>query len=215
MHYLHCIDMMRTYKIEISYYFPSVLCGSSIMFMFLLWKLILSFHLQTEHRTSTKHHQLFNSVATFASFFYSSSTCIRWLKFTDISKSIYPLLNPTTQLCMPTQHHIQWIPGGLSLEVKWLGHEAIPPLLQYTFMVWCSVKKAQGIFTFVSLWKMWWNCMKHLFRHVNHNWLWGLICTLLFYIESWKPTLSGLSLQSLKLVIKFIHWFSLLKSYAA
>jgi hypothetical protein len=45
-----------------------------------------------------------------------------------------------------TQPPIQWVPGALSLEVKWLGHEAdhsppfrmcgsIPPLPKYVFMV--------------------------------------------------------------------------------
>jgi hypothetical protein len=56
----------------------------------------------------------------------------------------------------PTQPPLQWVPGTLSLGVKWLGHEAdhsppsivrvkecveivIPPLSQYAFMMWCSV----------------------------------------------------------------------------
>jgi hypothetical protein len=54
---------------------------------------------------------------------------------------------------------IQWVPGAISLGLKWLGCEAnhslpssaggqrmygaIPPLSQYAVMVWCSVK-AQG-----------------------------------------------------------------------
>jgi hypothetical protein len=53
---------------------------------------------------------------------------------------------------------IQWVPGALSLGVKWPGHEvdhsppssakvkesgAIHPLPCYAFMAWCSVK-AQG-----------------------------------------------------------------------
>jgi hypothetical protein len=60
----------------------------------------------------------------------------------------------------PTQPPIQWMPGALSLGVKWPGgeadhspsssaggqrmHGAIPPLPQYPFMAWCSVKKIQG-----------------------------------------------------------------------
>jgi hypothetical protein len=59
----------------------------------------------------------------------------------------------------PTQPPIQWAPGALSLGVKRLGSEAdhssppsaevknvwssVPPLSQYPFMAWCSVK-AQG-----------------------------------------------------------------------
>jgi hypothetical protein len=68
----------------------------------------------------------------------------------------------------PTQPPNQWVPGPLSLQVKWLGHEADhspPPSAevkntwshtftpQYTFMAWCSVK-AQGhyllTFTFMG-----------------------------------------------------------------
>jgi hypothetical protein len=56
----------------------------------------------------------------------------------------------------PTYPPIQWVPRALSLRVKWPGHEAdhLPPystevknawsytsVPQYTFMVWCSVKK--------------------------------------------------------------------------
>jgi hypothetical protein len=56
-----------------------------------------------------------------------------------------------------TQHPIQWVPGVLSLGVKRLGvvlttylnlvprsrmRGAIPPLPQYAFMAWCSVKKS-------------------------------------------------------------------------
>jgi hypothetical protein len=59
----------------------------------------------------------------------------------------------------PTQPPIQWVPGVLSLGVKQLGCEAdhsppssakvrmcgaIPPLPQYAFVAWCSVK-AQGL----------------------------------------------------------------------
>jgi hypothetical protein len=54
----------------------------------------------------------------------------------------------------PTQSHIQWVPGVLSLEVKWLGLEAdhrTPSSTEvntsnytstpsYAFMVWCLVK---------------------------------------------------------------------------
>jgi hypothetical protein len=56
----------------------------------------------------------------------------------------------------PTQPPIQWLAGALSLGVKRLGSEAdlsppsrlrmsrfIPPLPQYAFSAWCSVK-AQG-----------------------------------------------------------------------
>jgi len=62
---------------------------------------------------------------------------------------------------------IQWVPGALSLTVKWQGREAdhLPPSSakvvnawsytstpQYTFMAWYSIKKAQGrlYFTFTS-----------------------------------------------------------------
>jgi hypothetical protein len=42
----------------------------------------------------------------------------------------------------------QWVPGALSLGIKWPGREAdhsppsgaIPPLPQYAFMTWCLVK---------------------------------------------------------------------------
>jgi len=62
----------------------------------------------------------------------------------------------------PTQLPIQWVPGSLSLEVKWPGHEAdhsppssaeiknvwsytsIPP---YILMTWCLVKHRDN-FTF-------------------------------------------------------------------
>jgi hypothetical protein len=58
----------------------------------------------------------------------------------------------------PTQPPIQWVPGALSLVVKRPGREAdhsppssakvrmrgaIPPLPQFSFMAWCSIK-AQG-----------------------------------------------------------------------
>jgi hypothetical protein len=64
----------------------------------------------------------------------------------------------------PIQPPIQWVPGGLSLGVKWPGHEAdhlppssaksrmhgaIPPLPQY-FMMWCLVKHRDN-FTFYML----------------------------------------------------------------
>jgi hypothetical protein len=68
----------------------------------------------------------------------------------------------------PTQLPIQWIPRSLSLGVKQQGHEAdhLPPSSanvkecvelylhspQYTFMVWCSVKKQhRDNFTFTFL----------------------------------------------------------------
>jgi hypothetical protein len=65
----------------------------------------------------------------------------------------------------PTQPPFQWVPGALSLGVSGRGVKltthfhlvprlrvsgAIPPLLQYTFMAWCSVK-AQNNFTFYIL----------------------------------------------------------------
>jgi hypothetical protein len=58
----------------------------------------------------------------------------------------------------PTQYHIQRVPGAPSMRVKWPERKAdhtpplvprsrmrgaIPPLLQYAFVVWCSFK-AQG-----------------------------------------------------------------------
>jgi hypothetical protein len=63
----------------------------------------------------------------------------------------------------PIQPPIQWVPGALSLGVKWLGCEAdhSPPSSaevktawsytytpEYAFMVWCSVKKYRDNFTF-------------------------------------------------------------------
>jgi hypothetical protein len=63
----------------------------------------------------------------------------------------------------PTQPSIQWVPGALSLGVKWLGREAdhSPPCSaeitnalsytstpKYAFMVWCSIKKQRANFTF-------------------------------------------------------------------
>jgi hypothetical protein len=63
----------------------------------------------------------------------------------------------------PTQPPIHWVPGALSLrvkrqEVKLTTHlhpgpssrmlGAIPPLPQYAFMAWCSVKKHKENFTF-------------------------------------------------------------------
>jgi hypothetical protein len=65
----------------------------------------------------------------------------------------------------PTQPPIQWVPGAVSLGVKWPGREAdhsppssaevkmrgaIPPLTQYAFFTWCSVK-TQGHFS-LYLW---------------------------------------------------------------
>jgi hypothetical protein len=68
----------------------------------------------------------------------------------------------------PTQPPIQWVPGALSLGVKWLGREAdhSPPSVprsknewwytstsQYAFMAWCLFK-TQGqiyLFTFTLL----------------------------------------------------------------
>jgi hypothetical protein len=64
----------------------------------------------------------------------------------------------------PTQPPIQWVPGALSLGVKWPGREAdlstpsspevkecvelaIPPLPQYAFVAWCLVKHRDN-FTF-------------------------------------------------------------------
>jgi hypothetical protein len=63
------------------------------------------------------------------------------------------LLNPVYRRALgPTQPHIQWAPGAPSPGVKRSGCEdhfhlvprsrmrgAVPPLPQYTFMVWCSV----------------------------------------------------------------------------
>jgi hypothetical protein len=61
----------------------------------------------------------------------------------------------------PTQPTVQWVPGALSLWVKWLGHEAdnSPPssakvknMWSYTstssdiFMVWCLVKPYGYVF---------------------------------------------------------------------
>jgi hypothetical protein len=70
------------------------------------------------------------------------------------------LLMPTFRPVLgPTQPPIQWVPGVLSLGVKWLGCEAdhSPPSSaeinnawsntstpQYTFIAWCSVKKSTG-----------------------------------------------------------------------
>jgi hypothetical protein len=63
----------------------------------------------------------------------------------------------------PTQPPIQWVPGALSLGVKWLGCEAdhSPPSStevknvwsytstpQYVFMVWCLVKHRDS-FTYI------------------------------------------------------------------
>jgi hypothetical protein len=62
----------------------------------------------------------------------------------------------------PTQPPIQWVPGALSLGVKWPGREAtthlhlvprsrmrgaIPPLPHYVFVAWCLVKHRDN-FTF-------------------------------------------------------------------
>jgi hypothetical protein len=65
----------------------------------------------------------------------------------------------------PTQPPIQWVPGALSLGLKWLGNEAdhSPPSSakvknvwsyistpQYFFMVWCLVKHRDNFtFTFI------------------------------------------------------------------
>jgi hypothetical protein len=60
---------------------------------------------------------------------------------------------------VPTQPPIQWVPGlfhwgqgscgmklttHLHLAPKSRMRGAIPPVIQYAFMAWCSVKKAQG-----------------------------------------------------------------------
>jgi len=54
----------------------------------------------------------------------------------------------------PIQHPIQWVPGALSLGVKWPGppssaevKECVDPLPHYAFMVWCLVKYRDN-FTF-------------------------------------------------------------------
>jgi hypothetical protein len=67
------------------------------------------------------------------------------------SSIISSLLGRDFYFCAP----ILWVIGALSLGVKQLGHEAdhsppssakveecgtVPPLFQYAFMVWCSVK---------------------------------------------------------------------------
>jgi hypothetical protein len=59
----------------------------------------------------------------------------------------------------PTQSTIQWVPRGLSLGIKWLGHEAdhsnpsnvnvknvcsYTSIPQYALMAWCLVKKLHG-----------------------------------------------------------------------
>jgi hypothetical protein len=71
------------------------------------------------------------------------------------------LFNTASRMALrPTQPPIQWVPRALFLGVKWLGREAdhspqsraggqrmsgaIPPLPQYAFMVWCSVKEITG-----------------------------------------------------------------------
>jgi len=66
----------------------------------------------------------------------------------------------------PTQPPILWIPGALSLEVKWPGREVdhSPPshakaknacsytsIPQYAFKVWCSFKKHRDNFTFILI----------------------------------------------------------------
>jgi hypothetical protein len=71
----------------------------------------------------------------------------------------------------PTQPPIQWVPGVLSLGVKQPGmkltthlHQcwgqrmsgAIPPLLQYAFMAWCSVKSTGTTFCLSSILSYWW-----------------------------------------------------------
>jgi hypothetical protein len=50
----------------------------------------------------------------------------------------------------PTQPPIQWVPGALSLWVKWSGREAdhawsYTSTLQYVFIARCSVKKKHRI----------------------------------------------------------------------
>jgi hypothetical protein len=62
----------------------------------------------------------------------------------------------------PIQPPIEWVPGALSLGVKWLGHEAdhSPPSRaknawsytstpQYAFMAWCLLKHRDN-FTFLT-----------------------------------------------------------------
>jgi hypothetical protein len=51
----------------------------------------------------------------------------------------------------PTQPPIQWVPGALSLGVKQLGHEAIPPFPQYVFMAWYLVKHRDFTFTLLIM----------------------------------------------------------------
>jgi hypothetical protein len=83
-----------------------------------------------------------------------------------------------------TQPPIQWVPGALSLGVKRPRREAdqsppssaevkecveiFPPLLQYTFMAWCSVK-TQGQFHFYQ-------------GHIPE----GSFCTVTIYCEAYR-----------------------------
>jgi hypothetical protein len=50
----------------------------------------------------------------------------------------------------PTQPTIQWVPGALSLGVKWPVHGAIPPLSQYIFVVWCLVKHRNNFILYLT-----------------------------------------------------------------
>jgi hypothetical protein len=63
----------------------------------------------------------------------------------------------------PTQPPIQGVPGALSLGIKWPVHKAnhslhlvprsrmrgtIPPLHQYAFMAWCSIKAQEQLYLY-------------------------------------------------------------------
>jgi hypothetical protein len=59
----------------------------------------------------------------------------------------------------PTQSPIQWVPGALSVGIKWPGREADPrsknewsytSTPQYAFMVRCSLKAQGQLFYFIS-----------------------------------------------------------------
>jgi hypothetical protein len=83
----------------------------------------------------------------------SAGAMIRFFLFTTASR---PSLGPT-------QPHVQWVPGALSLGVKRPGHEAdrsppssdeaknawsyTPPLPQYVFMRWCLIKHRDALRT--------------------------------------------------------------------
>jgi len=68
----------------------------------------------------------------------------------------------------PTQPPIQWVPGALSLGVKWPGREAIthlhlmprsrmrgaiPQLPQYAFMAWCSFKTQGQLYLYLTCYR--------------------------------------------------------------